>query len=187
MTRRMCGPGSRVWIVTLGMISSFAIPFMTFPAQADSFNLKPGMWEMTVTTAASGLTVPPDVLDKMPPERRAKIEETMQARGAQPRSFTSKECVTQKDLDENRIIKDAEESEGHSARCTTKVVSKSSSKLVIERTCLAPQASTSRITMEAKTRETLIASVDMTGNRTGKVHVDMNGRWLGATCTGGRN
>lgn len=46
----------------------------------------------------------------------------------------------------------------------------------------APRASTSQMTMEAKTPETIIGSIDMTRAGSGKVHVDIKGRWLGASC-----
>jgi hypothetical protein len=41
------------------------------------------------------------------------------------------------------------------------------------------------MTIEAKTSENLVASIDMAqGGASGKVHVDMKGHWLGASCAG---
>ena len=128
----------------------------------------------------TGTLIPPDVLAKIPPERRAKLEQAMQARIGQPKIRTSKSRITQRDLDQNRLIK--EESEGEEPQCTTKVLSKSSSRLVIERACLAPHASTSQMTVEATTPETVVASIDRAIEGSGKIHVDIKGHWLGTSC-----
>ena len=180
MTRATWVFNSSVMLIILETVSDPLIPGMATPALADSFNAKPGAWEMSVTTLASGSLIPPDVLAKLPPEQRAKIEQSMQARSGKPMTHASKECVTQEDLDQNRMIKEENEEDG--PQCTTTVISKSSSKLVIERTCPAPRASTSQMAMEAKTPETIVGSIDMTRAGSGKVHVDIKGHWLGASC-----
>lgn len=154
-----------------------AVPFYS---SADIFNVKPGAWEITSTTATSGSMMPPDVLAKMPPEQRAKMEATMNARAGKPTSHVTKSCVTQKDLDEDRMTKTDDDKS-----CTRKIISKSATKLVIEQTCAAPKPSKMTLTQEAKTPESVVVSMDMVqGASGGKVHVDMVGRWLGASCKG---
>jgi hypothetical protein len=177
----------RAWIlsgtVVLTVVGLIPIGFshrMTSFALADSLDVKPGAWDMSITTLTSGSLIPPDLLAKMPQEQRAKFEQSMQARSGKPMNHTSKECVTQEDLDQDRMLK--EQHEDGELQCTTRVVSRSSRKLVIERTCPAPRASTSQMTMEAKTPETIVGSIDMTRAGSGKVHVDIKGRWLGASC-----
>jgi hypothetical protein len=159
----------------------FAAFIFPVAAHAESFNARPGAWEMTTTTLMTGMPIPADQLAKMPPEQRAKMEAAMKARSGQPRTHTYKHCVTQKDLDRNRLTKpdDGED------KCTKKVVSQSASKIVIEQSCPAPHASAGQMTFEAKTPETLVATIDMAqGGAAGKVHVDIKGRWLGASCAG---
>lgn len=95
-------------------------------------------------------------------------------------THASKECVTQQDLGHNCMIK--EEREDGGLQCKTQVISKSSSKLVTERACPAPRASISQMAMEAKIHESIVGSIDMTGAGSGKVHVDIQGRWLSARC-----
>jgi hypothetical protein len=151
-------------------------------AHADSFNARPGAWEMTTTTVTSGMPIPAEQLAQMKPEQRAKVEATMKARSGQPRSHTSQSCLTQKDLDQNRILKSEDEGE---SKCTRKIVSKTPTKLVMEQACPAPHASTSTMTMESKSPEMMVASIDMVqGGSFGKVHVDISGRWLRASCAG---
>lgn len=137
---------------------------------------------MTNTGLSTGTMIPPDVLAKMPPEQRARIEQSMPALSGKPGTHATKSCITKEDLDQNRIIKEEEEED--ESGCATKVVSKSSSKMVLERSCPPPHASTSRLAMETKTSETLVASIDIDRVGSGKMHIDIKGRWLGASCAG---
>ena len=106
----------------------------------------------------------------------------MQARTGKAGSRAITSCVTKEDLDQNRIIK-GEEAEDQS-ECATKVLSKSAGKLVIERSCPPPRASVTHMTMEAQTPETIVANIDMERSGSGTVHIDIKGRWLGASCSG---
>jgi hypothetical protein len=167
--------------MVLGLTPGPIIPLMASCALADSFNAKPGAWEMTITTLTTGMPAPPDMLTKMSPEQRAKIEAMMQARAGKPSTHVYPSCITQKDLEEDRIIKESDD-ENH---CTQQIITKSANKLVLEKRCPAPRASTSKMTMEAKTPESIVASIDMVqGSAEGKVHVDMKGHWLRASCAG---
>lgn len=79
-------------------------------------------------TLIAGNPIPPEALASMPPEKRAKVEEAMKARAGRPITITQKTCVSQKDLDQDRIIK----SEAEDSKCRRKVLSKSATKLVME-------------------------------------------------------
>ena len=170
-----------VCLLALGLLTNLPLLWPTPKAQAESFNAKPGAWEMTFTGLSTGTMIPPDVLAKMPPEQRARIEQSMNTRSGKPATHSSKTCVTKEDLDQNRIIKEEDEDE---PGCATKVVSKSSRKMILERSCPSPRPSTSRITMEAKTPETLAATIDMDRTGSGTVHIEIQGRWLGTSCAG---
>jgi Protein of unknown function (DUF3617) len=159
----------------------FAIALVPLQSLAHSFNATPGAWQMSVSTLVVGNPLPPEVLESMPPEKRAKVEAAMKARAAKPITFTHKVCVTQKNVDQDRIIKSAEED----SQCTRKVLSKSATKLVMEQICPEPHASTAQMTIEAQTPETLSASiVRVRGDGKGKVNLDVRGCWLGPGCTG---
>ncbi len=149
-------------------------------ALAETFNAKPGAWEMNVTTLTTGNPIPADVIAQMPPDKRAEIEEAMKERAGKPDSHTFKTCVTQKDLDQNSMIKSEKDS-----TCSRKVLLKSATKIVIEQSCPAPRASAGKATIEAKTPENIVAIIDtVQGGAGGKIHVHMKGRWLGASCEG---
>lgn len=172
-----------------GLALDLFIPALVPSAQADSFNAKLGLWEITTTSTSSGTLIPPDVLAKMKPEIRAQMEATMKSRAGKPRTHSTRECLTKEDLDQNLIIKQEEEeaddeAEVGDSQCKTTVVSKSSSKLILERACTGSHPSTSRSSFEAKNPEALVGSVDMVRPGSGKVHVDIKGRWLGTSCAG---
>jgi len=153
---------------------------MPLHALADSLNAKAGAWEMTTTTLSKGMPVPADSLAKMPPEQRAKIEKAIQARAGKLVTHVTKKCLTQADLDQDRVIKSDDE-----GQCKRKIISKSASKIVLEQTCAAPRASTSTMMIEARTPENIVSSIDIVqGDASGKIHVDIKGRWLGTSCAG---
>jgi hypothetical protein len=154
------------------------IPMQAFAA---SLNAKPGAWQMSMNTLIVGTPLTPEVLATMPPEKRAKVEKAMKERAAKPVTFSHKTCVTKQDLDQDRII----ESEKEERTCTRKVVSRSATRIVMEQSCPEPDASTSQITIEAKTPESLSANiVRVRGDGKGKVLVDLKGFWLGPSCAG---
>jgi hypothetical protein len=178
MTKTTWTIGFFVLTMVLGLIPGPFIPSMSRCAFADSFNIKTGAWELTLTSVTTGMLVPPEMLEKMPSERRAKLEEAMQARSGQPKTRVHQKCITQTDLDENNFIKGEGEGE---TQCASKAVSKSPSKLVIERTCPAPHAATIQISVEAKTPKSIVGSIDGAIGA-GKIHTDVKGHWLGTSC-----
>ena len=154
-----------------------ALPLYGF---ADSFNVKTGAWEMTTTTMSTGNFVPPDVLARMPPEQRAKMEQALQAHLGKPMTRVDKYCVTKEDLDQDRLFKS-----GNESQCTRKIVTKSATRVVLEQTCGAPRASTATVTVEARTPESVTTAVDVVqAGGGGKIHIEARGRWLGASCLG---
>ena len=164
--------------VTIAIALVVAAPLQTFAA---SFNAKPGAWQMSMTTLMAGNPLPPEALANMPPENRAKVEEAMKARAGKPITITQKTCVSQKDLDQDRIIRAVKDD----SNCTRKLVSKSATRLVMEQTCPEPRASTAQMTIEATTPESLTATIDMArADAKGKIHLDITGHWLGESCAG---
>lgn len=165
--------------VILRCVIAFAVAAPLY-ALAGSLNAKPGAWEITTTTLMQGVLIPPDVLANMPPEQRDKIEQTMQARAGKPVTRVRQSCITQQNLDED-LFNTSDEGHG---QCKKKVVTKSENKLVLERICPAPQALTMKLSIEARTPESLVATTDLVQAGGGKIHMDIKGRWLGASCSG---
>jgi hypothetical protein len=145
---------------------------------AGGFDIKTGAWEVTGSTSMSGMPMPKDALDKMPPAQRARLEAAMAARAGKVTSHTSTTCVTQRDLDRVDLMK----SEG--ANCSRKIISQTARHYEMEETCTAPEPSKTHAKFDAKSAESYSGSIDrMQGS--GKVHVETTGRWLGAVCKKG--
>jgi len=158
---------------------AFAVA-MPLYALADSFNAKLGAWEITSTSMTSGMLIPAEALANMPPDQRARIEKSMQARSGKPSTHVMKSCVTKSDLDQDRVLKSEDDE-----NCKRKIISKSASKIVYEQTCKAPNASKSTVKVETKTPESMEAVMDMVQvGGSGKIHVVIKGRWLGSSCAG---
>jgi hypothetical protein len=99
------------------------------------FDVKLGLWETTSTTEMSGMAmpampqIPPDALSRMPPEQRARVEAMMKGRGGSPHSATVKSCITKDTLARAGAFGQSDKS------CTTKVVSSTGTRQVIQMDC----------------------------------------------------
>lgn len=169
-------------VIAAGLALNPVIPMVGLDAHAESLNVKAGSWEMTVTTVTSGMKLSPEMSAKMSPQQRAQMEQMIKAREGKPHTMTAQSCITKEDVAHNRIIKEMEEDDDE-VQCKIKVFSKSPSKLVIDQLCPGPPAVSSRLTIEAKTTESLVATSEREQQGMGKSHMDITGRWLGAGCT----
>jgi hypothetical protein len=148
-------------------------------ALAESFDVKPGTWKMSVTTLIAGKPIPQEVLDSMPADKRAMVEEALKKRAGKPITVSQKTCLSQQDLDQDRIVHAVNEDKN----CTRTILSRSATKLVMDQTCPEPYASTAQMTIEAETPESLIAAVDLVrAEAKGKIHLDVKGHWLSESC-----
>jgi len=159
----------------------FAVAAVTLSplSNAEGFDIKTGAWEVTSATAMSGMPIPKDALDKMPPAQRAKMEAVMAARAGKTNSRTSTTCVTKQDLDRGRLMKSDD------AKCTRKVIAQTAVRYEMEETCTGPDPSTTHAKFNAKSAESYTAVIDRMQGQGGEVRVEMSGRWLGATCKKG--
>jgi hypothetical protein len=145
---------------------------LAFGAHAQAFNAKTGAWEMTTTI--SGMALPPDVLAKMPADRRAMAEKMMADRNGQP--VVHKSCVTKEDLAQDKFAR------ASNPQCTIKTVTRTSTKLVQETVCPGPPATNGTLTFELKSPEAVVGTADQQRGDGSKIHVGIVGRWLGASC-----
>jgi len=150
-------------------------------AQTTPLNVKTGEWESTIASDTSGqLPIPQDMLDKMTPEQRAKMEAMMKARGMQgPRTTVTKHCVKKEDLDkpfgnENKS-------------CKPTIVTSSATKQEIHMECeMGGGKQVGTLKFEAVDSSTVKGSMQMTasnGGRTMNVNSTFSAKWLGPACT----
>jgi hypothetical protein len=153
-------------------------------ALAESFDVKPGTWQMSLTTLIAGKPIPQEALESMPADKRAMVEEALKKRAGKPLTISQKTCVSQKDLDQDRILHAVKEDKN----CARNILSRSATKLVMEQTCPEPYASTAQMTIEAATPETLTATIDLVrAEAKGKIHLDVKGHWLAESCEGAKD
>ena len=148
---------------------------------ADRAPIKPGLWEFTHQTDVGGrVPIPDDLLAKMPPDARARMEAALQGRGGGG-AHSSRQCIT--DRDRSFRVEDDHQ------HCTNKLVSQTatSMELAVECTDAGNHGGGSRGTLKwnAPNPETVSGTIDLTitqGAQTMQSHATIAGRWLGADC-----
>jgi hypothetical protein len=146
-------------------------------------NVKTGQWEATTTTETSGqLPVPQEMLDKMTPEQRAKMEAAMKARGMQgPQTAVNKHCVRKEDLSKAFGQGDQNKS------CKQTLVASTATKQEVHLDCEnAGGKQTGTFRLEALDSGSVKGSMQMTassGGRAMNVNSTFSAKWLGPTCS----
>ena len=146
-------------------------------------NVKEGLWEMTVTHSMSGMPampdIPPDVLAKMPPEQRARMEAMMKGG---PSTDVRKECITKEKLAKNSAFSN------NRGDCTRTVVNSTGSKLEVKIHCEEKQASTDgTLVLETVGSDHVKGTMQMQSATNANGHtMNMNftfsSKYLGPTC-----
>ena len=176
--------GNTVVLGGLGVVLDLFIPMSAPCARAESLNVKPGAWEVTTTTTTTGSKISPELSLKLTREQRVKMERVLKARDGKPMTVTTQSCLTKEDVSHDRLVKEMENEDKGEAPCKITIISKSSSRLVFDRMCPAPHASTTHFTIDAKTTESFVATGDGELAESGKTHMEIRGKWLGAGCEG---
>jgi hypothetical protein len=168
--------------IVLGLVFLWALPSWTADG-VQPLDVKPGLWETTTTTEMSGMPpIPTEVLAKMAPEQRAKMEAAMKARAAQgAKATTKRSCLTKQELSKPLTFGDDNEKS-----CKRTLISSSRSKQEARLECADGTATRSGdVRIEAITPESIKGSMQMTsagGGRSMNVNVGFTGKWIGASC-----
>jgi hypothetical protein len=146
-------------------------------AYTEPLDVKPGLWEVTTTTAMSGM--PPIDYSGMTPEQKARIESAMQARQAMgPRVKVRKTCVTREQIAREPF------QDSDTASCTHTITSSTRTRLQAKLHCTHPR-SDGEFRMEALSRERIKGAVRMNASddrHAMAVQVSIAGKWLGSAC-----
>jgi len=145
-------------------------------------NVKPGLWESTRTIKSAGeMPIPAELLNRLTPEQRARMEERIKAHSAShSTTATEKHCVTKEDLERDKL-KLAEAKE-----CTTTVLNSTSTSVKAKLVCNQDgMHATGTLELVAADPEHLNGSYHSTMNGNGRA-MNMEGtwtsKWLGASC-----
>lgn len=153
-----------------------AVAFASLGVGATTLNVRLGAWESTTAITASGSLIPPEKLARMTPQRRAQMEAALQAFSGKP--ITTSYCLTQKNLDDNRLFHDT-------AMCTRKVLSATSSRIEVDQRCGEGQRlSHMHVVIQADSPTTVTMRSEGQTASGGTIHVEGHGRWLSDSCAG---
>ena len=144
-------------------------------------DVKPGQWETTVNGMTSGMPpIPDEVLQRMTPEQRAKMEAAWKARSGASTTTVNKNCIKKEDLDKPFGPDSAK-------TCTLTFVSSSATKQEIRVTCnRESMTGNGTLKVEALDSEHIKGEMQMTANagqHTMNMNSSFSSKWLGPTCT----
>jgi len=146
-------------------------------------DMKTGQWEITRTSDMSGMPpIPPEVLSRLTPEQRAKMEAAMQARGARgPSTKVETRCITKEDLDKPLNL------DRDRASCKNTIVTSSSSKQEIKIDCDEKgMKATGTVKVEASNSENVKITSQINagdGSHNMNMNMTMLAKWVGPSCS----
>ncbi len=143
-------------------------------------DVKTGQWESTMTGQTSGMPpIPDEVLSRMTPEQRARMQAAMQARGA--KTTVNKSCLTKDKLDKPFDLGDQ-----NTKTCTRTLVTSSGSRQEIRIDCNREgMKSTGTVKVEALNSENIKGSMAMAvtnGEHTMNMNYNFSAKWVSPAC-----
>lgn len=147
-------------------------------AQAPLLDVKPGLWEVTMTSSTETAGAPPADTSKMTPAQKAQMQAATRAM-AQPRTDTQKKCVTKEAAAKGLIEVEPEEG------CKDTVTANTKTAFDMKRVCTGDRTENSTTHMEASSREAMRATVATSVTEDGstqKMNVSLAAKWLSADC-----
>jgi hypothetical protein len=156
------------------------------PAKLQPLNVKTGLWETTATYSMAGeLPVAPEMLNRMTPQQRARLEQAMKAESGNAKTMTYQGCLKKEDLEHPNFT--------DKKQCTWTTLESSSTKVKGSASCVFkdPEMSDAKVNgsgeFVAIDQEHVKGSMHM--KVTGAGH-EMNSnstfasRWLKSDCGG---
>jgi hypothetical protein len=162
-----------------------ALFFLPAVFAIDAFDVKPGLWEISVNTNIPGMpnmsqmpkipAMPPEIMAKLPPAQRAQMESMMKGRGGASSPMSSRICMTRNSMD-NGGFGQTDKS------CKSKIVSSTANKQVLQMECTQDGAKmTGELTLERVDSEHVKGSAVMKSPQ-GQMKMSFNNRWISNDC-----
>lgn len=148
----------------------------------EPMNVKVGQWEVTRTITSSGaMPIPADMLSKLSPEQRARMEERMKAMsGERTSTQTYKSCLTREQLEEGPAF------DKEARACTKSIVTSTSSRAEVQLACdLQGMQGTGTMQLQALSPEQVKGSshATLSGNgQTMNSNSTFTAKWIGPVC-----
>jgi hypothetical protein len=161
------------------IVAGLALAALAFAAER--LNVKTGLWEITAITVTQGVPpMPAEVLSKLTPEQRAKLEGVFQSSAAKPHTHTSKECVTEEDLAQPFSANDDK-------NCVSTVVKSTATSQEVDVSCGGEIGGKGKLRVQTPTPESMTGDFEIqagNGDEPMTIKTQLKGRWLGASCKG---
>ena len=163
-------------------------PAATFAA--DTFDIKPGLWETSSTIEMTGMPAMPsgqampqltdEQLAKIPPAQRAQVEAMMKGRGGAPRTNVGKVCLTRELLAKALSFGQQSNTNG----CTQKVTSLSSTRQELHLECSGQMKGSGDVIIERVDSEHAKGNmlVKGEGDHPVTIKASFTTKYLGADC-----
>ncbi len=145
-------------------------------------NVKTGLWEVTTTNSPNNdVMLPAALLEKLTPEERARVEERIKARKADPqKTTTTRLCLTRKEVERGLPFRPVGKS------CTWTALTSTSSEVEMRGECLDQGVKTERtLRIEALGREEATGWVQFStkgDNATFSFTSTFKAKWMGQLC-----
>lgn len=147
-------------------------------------DVKTGQWESTMSGQTTGQPpIPDELLKRLTPEQRAKVEAAMQEKGLGGKKTTvHRSCLTKDQLDKPFNLGDE-----NTKACKPTLVTSSGNRQEIRLECdRQGMKSTGTVKVEAVDSENVKASMQMSvsnADRTMNMNYTFVSKWVGAVCT----
>jgi len=172
-------------ILCLIVLSSVSLLAADKPAM---LNVKEGLWETTVAHSTAGMPDPSDILSKLPPDQRARVEEMMKQKGMSMNGNTTvtKSCITREKIEKGMAFASEKQQ-----NCTRDIVSSSPSHIEVKYRCEESDKSGRKTTSEGTANidvvnsDTTKGSIhNVTNNNGHDMTMDMTftSKYLGPSC-----
>lgn len=157
-----------------------AVTALSSMAHAEPLDVKTGLWETTWVTQTRGLPpLPKELLDRMSPEQRKKMEADIRAEQAEgPDTNTDRDCITQRELERPFEPSNTKE-------CTHKIVVATKTAQEVRIVCTGGLSGSGLMKVSAQNRETLNGSMELKlgeGPQSMTINAQLKARWLGSDC-----
>ncbi|MGO9827683.1 MAG: DUF3617 domain-containing protein [Terriglobales bacterium] len=166
-----------LFVGSLTLCAADDVPFL---------DVKQGLWEVSTTHSMKGMptaqmgNIPPDVLAKMSPDQRAKIEAMMSGK---PSTDVRKECITKEKLEKRLAFT---KNRGERGECSRTVVSSTGRKLELKIHCVDNDTtSDGTAVMEAISSDTVKGTmhfVTKTSENAITMDFTTSSKYLGPAC-----
>lgn len=165
----------RIAIVAAAGIA-IALPLLA----AERLAVKTGLWENTVTMQMTGVTLPTEQLQALPPEQRAQLEQMMKQMGiGAPAVHTDESCITEADLDGRTFRESLQQT---AEQCEVKEVTSTSRRQEYTFDCSSSGTPASGRMVVEVVNDSSVRGTMQADTPQGKMDMKFEARWKAAAC-----